>query len=121
MRWDLEGRPAFAQEILPYPCVNLSLGAAGFEVHGPGTRRFVAQLSGRGFAHGTKFTPAGFSAFARVPMRSLVDRVVSVEQATGRGLPRPANDDAQTVRGAVATFLRQCAPVRDKISYSSTG
>jgi AraC-like DNA-binding protein len=93
--------------------VNLSFGAGRFEVHGPGTRRFVAQLTGRGRVFGTKFTPAGFSAFAAVPMRSLVDRVLSVEEATGRALQAPTSDEPSCVRAAVLEFLCQFAAPRD--------
>jgi len=103
----------FEQEILPFPCVNLSHGAGGFEVHGPGTRRFVARLSGCGRVFGTKFTPAGFSAFSRIPMRALVDKVVTVETATGRAPPMIQDDDPSTVRSAVETFLRGLAPKLD--------
>jgi AraC-like DNA-binding protein len=113
VRWDLEGRPPFEQEILPHPCVNLSFVAGRFEVHGPGTRRFVAQLTGRSRVFGTKFTPAGFSAFAAVPMRSLVDRVLSVEEATGRALPAPESDEPSRVRAAMLEFLSQFAAERD--------
>lgn len=111
VHWDLEGRPPFEQEILPYPCVNLSTGVGGFEVHGPATKRFVAQLSHRGDVFGTRFTPAGFSAFARVPMRELVDGIVSVQAATGRA-PGTSTNDFEAVRAEVATFLRSFQPVR---------
>lgn len=111
VRWDLEGRPPFEQEVLPYPCVNLSTGVGGFEVHGPATKRFVAQLSDRGAVFGTKFSPAGFSAFTRVPMRELVDGIVSVQAATGR-TPRTTNDDFEAVRADVEMFLRSFQPVR---------
>jgi AraC-like DNA-binding protein len=113
VRWDLEGLAPFEQEILPYPCVNLSFVSGRFEVHGPGTRRFVAQLSGRGRVFGTKFTPAGFSAFASVPMRSLVDRVLSVEEATGRALKPPVSDEPSSVQSAVREFLCEFAAPRD--------
>lgn len=103
VRWDLAGQPDFVQEILPYPCVNLSFQDGRFEVHGPGTQRFAARLSGRGEVFGTRFTPAGFSAFARVPMRSLVDRVLGAEEAMGCSLPLPA--DPGSARPVVAKFL----------------
>lgn len=114
VRWDLEGRPPFEQEILPYPCVNLSFVSGRFEVHGPGTRRFVARLTGRSRVFGVKFTPAGFSAVARVPMRSLVDRVMSVEAATGRELKPPPDDEPGTVRAALFEFLYGVAPQRSE-------
>ena len=114
VRWDLAGRPPFEQEILPYPCVNVSFQSGRFEVHGPGTRRFVARLTGRGRVFGTKFTPAGFSTFARVPMRSLCDRVVSLEEATGREPPKPHDDEPATLRAAVTAFFRGFAPEPDE-------
>jgi AraC-like DNA-binding protein len=111
--WVIDGEP-FEQEILPNPCVNLSYGAEGFEVHGPGTRRFVAHLTGRGRVFGTTFTPAGFAAFARVPMRALVDAVLSVEAATGRDAPPLTDDEPATVRAAIEGFLRGFAPKLDE-------
>lgn len=111
VRWDLEGKPPFEQEILPYPCVNLSTGVGGFEVHGPATKRFVAQLSGRGGVFGTRFSPAGFSAFSRVPLRDVVDRIVPAEAALGRA-PTRTSDDFEAVRAEVETFLRSFEPVR---------
>ncbi|HET9933788.1 MAG TPA: helix-turn-helix domain-containing protein [Polyangiaceae bacterium] len=110
VRWDLDGRPPFAQEILPYPCVNLSTGSGGFEVHGPATKRFVARLSGRGEVFGTKFTPAGFLVFTRTPLRDLVDRIVSIEAAAGRGPCAPTTHDFDAVRPQVETFLRSFHP-----------
>ena len=71
--WDLRERAPFAQEVLPHPCVNLVFEAERSAVHGPGTQRFIAQLAGFGWALGVKFTPAGFHAFARVPLTTLVD------------------------------------------------
>jgi AraC-like DNA-binding protein len=112
VRWDLEGQPPFEQEILPHPCVNLSFQDGAFEVHGPGTQRFVAHLTGRGWVFGTKFTPAGFFVFAREPMRSLVDRVVSVANATGCTPPAPAAEGPAPIRAAVSAFLRARAPSR---------
>ena len=107
VRWDLTGRPEYEQEILPYPCVNLSFDANGYEVHGPGTRRFVARLSGRGFAVGAKFRPAGFFAFARVPLRELVDRVVSPSVALGAEPPASSTPDPAEVAAVFAAFLGQ--------------
>jgi methylphosphotriester-DNA--protein-cysteine methyltransferase len=111
VHWELEGRPAFEQEILPYPCVNLSTGVSGFEVHGPATSRFVAQLSGRGSVFGARFAPAGFSAFARLPMRELVDCVVSAQGAIGRAPCTLTNADLATFRAEVEKFLRSFQPL----------
>lgn len=112
VQWDLEGKPPFEQEVLPYPCVNLSTGVGGFEIHGPATQRFAAQLADRGAVFGTKFTPAGFSAFTRVPMRKLVNVVVSAQAATGRAPCTPSRVDFDAVRASVELFLRGFQPVR---------
>jgi AraC-like DNA-binding protein len=93
VRWDLPPGESFAQEILPHPCANLSLerstvnargaNGRGVEVPGLGTRRFVAVLAGRGVVLGTKLTPAGLSALARVPVATTVDRVFTMDEVVG--------------------------------------
>jgi AraC-like DNA-binding protein len=114
VRWDLEGQPPFASEILPYPCVNVSFRSSRFEVHGPGTQRFVTQLTGRGWVLGTKFTPAGFSAFARVPMRTLVDRVLTLDEAMECAAEVPTSDEPEAVRASMVSFLRSSWPEHDE-------
>jgi AraC-like DNA-binding protein len=71
----------FEQEVLPHPCVNLSIEARGSAVHGIGTRREVARLEGTGRVVATKFKPGGFYPFARVAMGRLVDGLVPLEEA----------------------------------------
>lgn len=110
--WNVD-EGSYEQEILPYPCVNLSTGANGFEVHGPSTRRFVARLVGSGRVFGAKFRPAGFIGFARIPMRQIVDAVLSVEAATGKQAPAPQSDEPTRVRQAVEQFLREMSPRHD--------
>lgn len=106
VRWNLDGQAPFEQEILPYPCVNLSFRNGAYEVHGPGTKRFVAKLVGRSRVFGTKFHPAGFFALCRLPMRTLVDQVLTVEGVIGRAPPIPADEEPATVRAVMETFLR---------------
>jgi AraC-like DNA-binding protein len=105
VRWDLADQASFEQEILPYPCVNLSFEQGAFQVHGPGTRRFVARLSGRGSVFGVRFKPAGFFAFSKLPMRSLVDRVTPVQAATQRTPATPSED--REVQQVACDFLRR--------------
>lgn len=108
--WSL-GDGEHEQEILPHPCVNLSFQDGRFEVHGPGTRRFVAKLTGSGRVFGTKFTPAGFAAFARVPATELADAVMTVERAIGAPLPLPPDDEPATLHAAIIAFRTSRAPV----------
>src|SRR5262249_47971739 len=111
--WNFD-QGVFEQEILPYPCVNLSLGAEGFEVHGPGTRRFVARLSGRGRVFGVRFRSAGFATFSRLPMRELVDSVLGVEAVMRKAPPVVDAEDPGAVRLAVEGFLRGMSPTLDE-------
>lgn len=103
VRWDLPHGDSFTQEVLPHPCANLSLERStvsarggsrrGVEVHGLGTRRFVAKLAGRGVVLGTKLTPAGLHALARVPVATTVDRVVAMDEVVGGAPALGAIDD----------------------------
>lgn len=107
VRWNLPPGETFEQEILPAPCVQLAYESqkGAYEVHGPGTTRFVATLSGQGWVSGVRFTPAGFSAFSNLPMHQLVDRVVPASEVLGSPTPamprRP--DEAQSL---LAEYLR---------------
>ncbi len=93
VRWDLAPGETFTQEVLPHPAVNLSFERSthdvraarshGLRAHGISTRRFAAALEGRGMVLGTKLTPAGLAPFARVPLSTLFDRVVPVEEVMG--------------------------------------
>lgn len=105
VEWDLPPGETFAQEVLPFPCVNLACEDGTFRVHGPGTRRFVAQLSGHAWVAGARFTPAGFSAFSRVPMRNLVDHVARAEDVLGRPSP-PLPADPQAAVATLTAYLR---------------
>lgn len=83
VRWDLEGLPPREQDVLPFPCVNVAVGAHQPGVHGPITQRFVARIAGRGRTVGLKFRPAGFHALLRADLApsDLVDRPFPIEQA----------------------------------------
>jgi AraC-like DNA-binding protein len=101
----------FEQEVLPHPCVNLSIRARGSAVHGIGTRRDFARLEGTGRVVATKFKPGGFFPFSRIPMCQLVDRVVPIVEAfgsAGGALDRAVQDqpdDAPAI-AAIEDLLR---------------
>ena len=85
VRWDLRGAPPYAQETLPYPAVNVVCGTHRPGVHGVNTARFVAHLSGVGWALGARFRPGGFVPFLPPPwtMAALRDREVPAEALFG--------------------------------------
>lgn len=109
VRWDLAPGQSFEQEILPFPCVNLACEQGLFRVHGPGTKRFVALLTERGWVAGVRFKPGGFSPFAGCTMRELVDRVALAEQVMGRSTA-PAPDAPEQGRRMLIDYLRAFGP-----------
>jgi AraC-like DNA-binding protein len=117
VRWDLRGRPAYEQETLPWPCVNLVVGTHRAGVHGVCTRRFVAHLEGAGWVVGAKFRAGCFRPFVGFSMAQLADRAVPVAEifgAEGEALERAVHavDDAERVT-LVEAFLRARKPPRD--------
>lgn len=83
VHWDLRGRAPYAQETLPYPNVNLVIGTHRPGVHGVGTTRFVAELSGEGWVVGAKFRPGGFRPFVGGEMSDLTDRTLALGEVFG--------------------------------------
>jgi AraC-like DNA-binding protein len=104
VQWDLPEGETYRQAILPFPCVNLAYEQGEFLVHGPGTACFVATLSGRGWVTGARFTPAGFSAFSRWPMRKLVDHVEPAASVIGRSPPLSVSSPREA-RDALSDYL----------------
>ena len=83
VHWDLRGAAPFAQETLPHPCVHLVVGTHRPGVHGIGTRRFVAELEGRGWVFGVKFQPAGFFPFFGRELVELAERELPLGEVFG--------------------------------------
>lgn len=83
VRWALPAGRVFQQEVLPHPSFNLSIEPHLSAVHGIGTRRFVATLSGSGRVVAAKFRAGCFSPFVTVPIASLVDRIVPLSELFG--------------------------------------
>ena len=115
VRWDLRGRPPFAQETLPYPCVNLVLGTHQPGVHGVGRRRFVADLRGAGWVVGVKFRPGAFRGLLGSDVSFLTDRSLPVGVvfgAAGERLDREVHAAASDAERLVLVeaFLRERAP-----------
>jgi AraC-like DNA-binding protein len=109
--WNLPDGEVYEQGILPFPAVNLACEDEKYLVHGPCTELYVAKLSGRGSVTGARFTPAGFSAFSRVPVRSLVDRVLPALDVLGREPPPPPANAAEA-RARLTAYLREQGAVQ---------
>jgi hypothetical protein len=76
--WDLRGRASYRSEVMPHPSVHLVFEAGRASVYGIHTRRYVRELSGSGWAVGTKFLPGGFAGFVDRPVSDLTDRVFTL-------------------------------------------
>jgi AraC-like DNA-binding protein len=116
VRWSL--RTPYAQETLPYPCVNLVVGTHRPGLFGVRTERFVAHLAGDGWVIGAKFRPGGFRPFFNRPVVDLRDREIALADAfdgAGAALERDvhgAPDDAARV-ACMEAFLLARAPRLD--------
>lgn len=110
VRWDLRDAAPYAQETLPYPCVNLVFGMHRPGVFGVPTERFVARLDGAGWVVGVKLRPGGFRPFWPDEIASLTDRELSLAAAFGdrgvaidRAVHDAPDDDTRVAR--IETFL----------------
>jgi AraC-like DNA-binding protein len=121
VRWRLGDRPPFAQETLPHPNVHLVVGTHRPGVHGVGTKRFVAELEGEGFALGTKFRPGGFFPFLERDVCELTERELPIGEVFGadgaafeaEAMAAPT-DDARIA--CIERFLRSREPASDELA-----
>lgn len=124
VRWQLRGRPPFAQETLPHPNVNLVIGTHRPGVHGIGTKRFVAELEGEGFVVGVKFQPSGFYPFYGRDVIELRGRELPVAEVFGADgavldadVMAAPTDDARIER--IERFLCSREPASDQLAALS--
>jgi AraC-like DNA-binding protein len=83
LRWDLRGRAAHEQTILPHPSVNLAFEAGGAGIYGVDRRLFTRSLSGSGRVLGVRFRAGCFRPFWRAPISELTNRVVPAVRVFG--------------------------------------
>ena len=129
VRWDLTGRPSYRQELIPHPCVNVSVESGspgevrwGFAMpaallHGLVTRRFTIDLTGTGRVLGVRFRPGGFAALTGHSASPLRDQVQPLRQVFGPRADALARqvlaeeDDERRVK-ATEAFLSEYLPRR---------
>jgi AraC-like DNA-binding protein len=103
LRWDLRGKPAHEQRVLPNLAVNVTFFPGASGVHGPARDVFSHHLEGRVQGLGVRFRPGCFRAFLGAPVRDIADRAVPLTDVFGpAAIPatesvHTAADDAQMV------------------------
>jgi AraC-like DNA-binding protein len=127
VRWDLRGGDPYRSEVIPHPCVNLSVESGvpgevrhghpmpGALLHGVETRRFTIDLSGYGRVLGVKFRPGGFGAFTGRDVGSLRDQVLPLREVFGDDADRVAEmvldeDDDERRIAVMEAFLAPRIP-----------
>lgn len=119
VRWDLRGLPDRRVETLPHPSVHLIFEqGVGGRIAGVARGKFTRLLAGEGGVFAAKFKPGGFYRFARTPMATFTDSVVTVGSVWGRlgdELERAVlalTDDGARIE-VIEQFLRQRRPQPD--------
>jgi AraC-like DNA-binding protein len=118
VEWDLKGREPYVQEVLPHPCVHLTVEGDGSKVYGVVTKKFSYRLVGEGRVLGVRFKPGAFYPFWGSPISGLTDASVGVPRAFGAGgeaferAVLGAGTDGEMV-GVAEAFLRERSPGRD--------
>ncbi len=110
--WDLRGEPAYDQDVLPHPSVNVVLEPGRSEVVGVMTGKFTRRLEGRGRVFSAMFLPGGFSAFIRGDVSDLTDRRIPLGDLLSVDVPaleqtvfETAQDDAARLEAYASALL----------------
>ncbi|SFW59557.1 helix-turn-helix domain-containing protein [Amycolatopsis australiensis] len=110
LRWDLRGRPAHEQRVLPNLAVHVTFFPGASGVYGPARDVFSHRLEGRVQGLGVRFRPGCFRAFLGAPVSDIAGRAVPLTAVFGPAATaaaesvRTAAVDAQMV-GAIDNLL----------------
>jgi AraC-like DNA-binding protein len=118
VRWDRRGQAPARREVLPDPCVNLTVEPGGRFLYGVGSGHGVRLLEGQGMVIGTKFRPGGFSGFTSGPVSDLNGRVLTLPEAFGAAgedldSALAAAPEIPAAIGVITDFLRRRRPTPD--------
>lgn len=79
IRWDLPAGQTHKIKILPYPQVNIAIGAVDSSITGVATSVSYHALEGSGTMLGVKFLPGGFHPFYKKPIEKLTNQVMPLK------------------------------------------
>ncbi len=118
--WDLTGKPAYSQENLPHPSVNMVVVPGDITgIFGVQTGKWVYRLEGAGRIFGIKFKPGCFKPFFDRPVSDLTDTSVPIGDvfATDHASLEAAylaHDDPEAMQSDIETLLLEKNPVLDR-------
>jgi AraC-like DNA-binding protein len=112
VRWQLDGREPYVQEVLPHTCINLVFESERSAIFGIPTGRFRRELTGSGAALGTRLRPGAFSLLSDIEAWRLTDDVRTFGEllgAAGEELQREvlALDHIEDGVAFIESFLRR--------------
>ena len=88
VQWDLQGRAAETQRVLPYPNAHLVFDPGRTAIHGVVRGAFERPLAGAGKVFGVRFAPGGLRPFIARPLSSFTDSTIAADGLLGM----PAGD-----------------------------
>jgi AraC-like DNA-binding protein len=118
VRWDLRGRSAHEQAILPSPAVHLTFEPERATVYGVITRLYVRKIEGLGATLGVRFRPGGFRPFWPEPISRLTGQIRPAGQWLGPEAEQArqvvvTEPDDEVIVGRVQALLESVRPARD--------
>ncbi len=116
VHWDRRGQPAYEQQVVTYPAVNLVFEGSGATLRGVQIEEFRKQLEGVGRAIGVLFRSAGFRPFFARPMRTLTGEAADIGTVFGEPGRRLAAEvsaaDDDDARARIDRFFLDRLPDR---------
>lgn len=95
VEWDMQGRPAETQRVLPYPNAHLVFDEGRSAIHGVVRGAFERVVAGAGRVLGVRFTPGGLHPWIDRPLSAFADRTIALDAALRIG----AQEAEQSVLG----------------------
>lgn len=120
--WDLPVGASYTAQVLPYPCVNVSVTNTECDVTGLVRSRYDRLLVGRGYVVGARFRPGCFRPLVNFPASELTDQRRPIATVLGRDPAQldhdvAATDDAQERVRLLSDFLVASLPAPDDLAW----
>lgn len=112
VEWNMRGRPAETQRVLPYPNAHLVFDEGRSAIHGVVRGAFERLVTGAGRVLGVRFTPGGLRPWIDQPLSALADRTIPIDAVLKTGVHDAEQrvlgqrDDAAMIALAESMLLR---------------